>query len=174
MASKIICYNVATKIGPRTSPRCFKTRQYVPGCPKGRLNCPKTPPRDPKTRPRRLPRRPQDALRSTQDAARHTQDVPRHDKDASISSKSRPNLPRPRIWVILATMLADFPRILKGLGNEFGSMFGLISKLVLAELRFIDRPRRVREAKRIQSYVENHWVAPGEPYSFYNWRRCRV
>ena len=46
-------------------------------------------------------------------------------------------------------MLTDFPRILKDLGNEFGSMFGLISKFVLAELRFTDRPRRVREAKRI-------------------------
>ncbi len=47
-------------------------------------------------------------------------------------------------------MLTDFPRILQDLGKEFGSMFGLISEFVLAELRFTDRPRRVREAKRIR------------------------
>ena len=54
-----------------------------------------------------------------------------------------------------------FLRILKDLESEFGSMFGLISKFVLAELRFTDRPRRVREAKRIlvgPSAFSKQWV----------------
>ena len=38
---------------------------------------------------------------------------------------------------------------MKDLGGEFGLIFGLISKLVLTELRFTDRPWRVREAKTI-------------------------
>ena len=68
MASKIICDNVATKVGPRTSPRYFKTRQYAPGCPKGRLkfpqdtpkrpqDAPKTPPKAPPRRSKKHPRR---------------------------------------------------------------------------------------------------------------------
>ena len=55
----------------------------------------------------------------------------------------------PRFRITLTTMLIDFTRYLNDLGSEFGSMSGLIAKLVLAELRFTDRPRRVREAKRI-------------------------
>ena len=47
----------------------------------------------------------------------------------------------------------SFSRILKDLGNDcgssFGMIFGLVSKFVLAELRFTVRPWRVREAKRI-------------------------
>ena len=82
-----IYLSFATKIEPKTPPRRSKTRQYAPGCPKGRL---KLPPSDPTTRPGRLQRRPQDALRGTQDAARHTQDAP-------MSSKSRPDLPQTSI-----------------------------------------------------------------------------
>ena len=51
-------------------------------------------------------------------------------------------------------MLTDFPRILKDFGNEFESMFGLISKFVLAEFRFTDRPRRVREASKRKEFLD--------------------
>ena len=148
MASKIICYNVATKIGPRTSRRCFKTRQYAPGCPKGRLKFPQDTPKRPQDAPKTPPKAPP---RRSKKHPRRRKTHPRRPKTRQrrLDKRAAQTSPRLRIWVILATMLTDFPRILKDLGNEFGSMFGLISKCVLAELRFTDRPRRVREAKRI-------------------------
>ena len=48
--------------------------------------------------------------------------------------------------------------LLKDLGGDLGSIFemnfGLISAFVLAELRSTDRPRRVREAKRINQHFD--------------------
>ena len=112
MASKIICYNVATKIESRTSPRCFKTRHYAPGCPKGRLkfpqDTPKRPQDAPKTPPKAPPRRSKKHSRRRKTHPRRPKTRPRPPDRLQEPPRPPPDLDLEPFWRRLKIFLFQF------------------------------------------------------------------
>ena len=141
MAYKIICYNVATKIESKTSPRCFKTRQYAPGCPKRRLkfrqdiptrpqDAPMTPPKAPPRRSKKQPRRRKThprRLKTRQRRPDKLQEPPKPPPDLDVGSFWRRFwLIFLRCWRILETNLDRCSVWFQGLFSpSFGSRIGL-------------------------------------------------
>ena len=155
MISKMECFDQASFCFENRAQDAPKARQDAARYQKTPQNSSKIPPRRPEDGPRCAQdgsKRLQDAPRRTQGAARHPQDVPRRLQDAilvglgsqtgtKLPPKSRPN---PRFAQFLLS--GKGAKAHQHVTNRFTQQRPGAPE---RQPRFTDRPRRVREAKRI-------------------------